>query len=76
MSEKKSMSANIFQAKGYSDKAAEEITRAINALSIHGVLQVRQKDILKTHGKLWKSFSHTSMSESSKKWIQTYYLTN
>ena len=28
------------QAKGYNDKAAEEITRAINVLSMHGVLQV------------------------------------
>jgi hypothetical protein len=54
MSEK-SNSANIVQAKGYSDKAAEEITRAINALSIHGVLQVRQKNIFKIPGKLWKS---------------------
>lgn len=31
---------NSFRAKGYSDKAAEEITRALNVLTMHGVLQV------------------------------------
>jgi len=31
---------NSFRAKGYNDKAAEEITKAFGLLSMHGVLQV------------------------------------